>query len=101
MVSFLMSNGLPASYDAWRTATPWDNERPSDEIEVTLTLSLTTTDDDGEPDTLTETVTVTAARWEAEDMTDEGWIDAAADQITAAWGDPRPGDVITVTSSSY
>lgn len=96
-----MSNGLPASYDAWRTATPWDNERPTDELEVDLKLSLSTHDDDGEPETLTETVTVYVTRYEADDMTDEGWVEYAADQIAAVWGDMRPGDFVTLTSSSY
>lgn len=93
-----MSNGLPASYDAWRTATPWDNESPYDEIEVTLTLTLATTDDDGEPDTLTEKVTVYVERYQADDMDDAGWIDAASEKIARLWGDPRPGDVITVSA---
>lgn len=35
---------MPAGYDNWKLATPWDDEKPSDEVDVTVKFRLTEAD---------------------------------------------------------
>ncbi len=50
----MYNNGLPAGYDAWRTAAPEDNT-PSGSGEATIKATIRYTDEDGGTDTYTET----------------------------------------------
>ena len=79
-------------YDNWKLASPWDNDKPSDQIEVEVTFRLTEADGT----VYSATFMKTMRRDEAEEI--EGDVEAAVDEfsneIEKEWGPQAEGDVI-------
>jgi len=84
--------GMPSGYDNWKLASPWDNDKPSDEIEVTVTFRLTEADGD----VYSATFTRHMRRDDAENMEDdlEATVEEFENEIEKEWGQQKDGDVL-------
>lgn len=88
-----MSNyGMPAGYDDWKLASPWDNDKPSDEIEVSVTFRLT----EAEGEVYSATFTHNMRRDDAENLEDdlEANVEEFENEIEKEWGQQKDGDVL-------
>ena len=83
---------MPSGYDNWKLASPWDNDKPSDEIEVTVTFRLT----EAEGEVYSATFTRNMRRDDAEDMEDdlEASLEEFENEIEKEWGAIGGGDLL-------
>ena len=84
--------GMPAGYDNWKLASPWDNDKPSDEVEVSVTFRLT----EAEGAVYSATFTRNMRRDYAEDMEDDltACTEEFENELDKEWGRLQAGDVL-------